>query len=211
VKQEDRTEPAHFNPVLSIDRIDLLASVLKFVYEDALNDMVEAKGDSDWTLGCTSYERACAAIKAAAESGKFPWLGIVDPSMHFVFSIQGIHVRFSRGDQDGRPSANVMKNVSQEAALTQQYLSIYDPEAAKCVWRFIVNRNDEKMVERIEFSLVDTNGVSVFTWNAPFNGDVSTVLEWAKKTQYVKQEPADVPGIVLGRRKKKSKPSEGSA
>lgn len=205
--EKTRTKPAHFHPDLTPDRIDLLATLIALIQDDALGDLQEDKGDSEWVLGCCGFERCRAAIQKLANEKKIPWLTVVDPSMHFVFRIGTVIVRFCRGDEEGTPNGNALTRVNEETALYKQiYLDgFFDPDYSDCVWRYVVVKGPGQKVQRVEFKLVRSDNNPVLTWIAPLKADISGLLDWMKQTVYVPEPVADVDDVTFGKPAKKEK------
>jgi hypothetical protein len=59
----------------------------------------ELGGDA-WSIGCGAYTFSRHRLQRAAEAGDHPWLRVLDGSHHFVFLIDDVPVRFSRGAAD---------------------------------------------------------------------------------------------------------------
>ena len=62
-------------PDLSLDRLCILAELIRSVRHHAIALHEPENGDGDWCLGCRIYERTCFAIREAAK--KYDWLGII--------------------------------------------------------------------------------------------------------------------------------------
>lgn len=61
-------------------------------------------GDDAWSIGCRAYSFSRNRLRRAAEAGRYAWLGVLDETHHFVFLIEGVPVRFFRGDAADRKS-----------------------------------------------------------------------------------------------------------
>lgn len=209
----DREKPVDFHPDLTLDRLDLVASLIGFVHNDALVDMKPKKGDNCWLLGGAGFVRSCAAIQHLAREKRFPWLTISDPSMHFVFRVGSVQVRVCKGDEEGSPNGNSMTRVGEEVALYGViYLDgFFDPDYADCVWRFVIVKRRDGRVDRVEFQLVRApKGETVRSWAMPLKADISGLLEWDKSASYTELPAADVPDITFGQRPKKDVEGESA-
>src|SRR6266702_4537286 len=97
-------EPWVAYPPLSVDRLSVVAAILRQVRHDAVALHEPEAGDSPWSLGCRTYSRTCYELKAAAS--KYDWLTIVPESeaLTFTFAIGSIPFKFYRGSPEDPPS-----------------------------------------------------------------------------------------------------------
>ncbi len=94
--------PWELHPGLTEDRLAKVAGLIHNAREDILKDNAWLVGDCAWGLGCLMYDASRAAIIRAAYDTS--WLGIIDPNLHFIFSIGDVPIRFYRGDSEARVS-----------------------------------------------------------------------------------------------------------
>lgn len=90
--------PWEFAQGLTIERLQRIATILRETRATAVGSYDPKLGDGPWSLGCLVYERSINQLVAASE--RIGWLGILSDSLEFVFSIDGIPVRFYRGNGD---------------------------------------------------------------------------------------------------------------
>jgi hypothetical protein len=90
--------PWEFAPGLKIERLQRVATILRETRASTVGSYDPKLGDGPWSLGCLVYERSMnRLVEASATLG---WLAVLSDSLEFVFSIDGIPVRFYRGDGD---------------------------------------------------------------------------------------------------------------
>lgn len=88
--------PWEFTPALTVDRLQRIASILRETRYDTVAAYDPKIGDGPWSLGCLAYERSINRI--VQMSLQMPWLQIINHTLEFVFAIDGVPVRFYRGD-----------------------------------------------------------------------------------------------------------------
>ena len=148
-------------PGLTPERMSTLAALLAAVRLEALAAHEPHKGDSNWGFGCRVYDRSRNGIIAAAEHND--WLGIIDSSLHFVFSVGGVPIRFAHGDSE-QPKARLLRRdlVELEA---QQLAFDFGPEFIEARWRLIVETDAETMsVANVVLIQVKGDGEVLNSW-----------------------------------------------
>jgi hypothetical protein len=118
---------------------------------DALAMASYELGDDPWSVGCRAFAFGRHRLKRAAQSGDYPWLEVLDDSVHFVFVIgsngHGVPVRFYRGAAED-PTNRTLRRQELEA----EQLSLALGEAAEgLVFRFAVETGEGGRVERVVF------------------------------------------------------------
>jgi len=109
-----RRRPWDLHPALTDDRLTACARLLARGRTDALAMADSWAGDDAWSVGCRAYSFSRNRLRRAAEAGRYPWLGVLDETHHFVFLIEGVPVRFFRGDAD-EPSKRTLRQQESEA------------------------------------------------------------------------------------------------
>jgi hypothetical protein len=127
-------------PELQQQRLELLAGLLASVRREVLATHEPEKGDNNWVLGCRAYGRSCSAITEASRT--YEWLGVLDESLHYVFTIGGVPVRFAHGDHE-QPSAHLLRRDAKEAHAQQLAFDL--PELLNWRWRIIVETDSETL------------------------------------------------------------------
>jgi hypothetical protein len=91
---------------VTVERLMLVANVIRLARDAAADDHHPLKGETNWTLGVSAYERTCFALFNASQ--ELPWLTIeVGGSggpVQFVFAVDGHPIRFCHGEPDDIPS-----------------------------------------------------------------------------------------------------------
>jgi hypothetical protein len=99
--------PWEHYPGLLLERLLLIAEIIRAARDGAADDHRPDKGETNWSLGVRCYERTCVALTWAAFH-ELPWLLIASGAgggpVHFVMTIGGHPVRFYRGDPDEIPA-----------------------------------------------------------------------------------------------------------
>src|SRR5260221_12020012 len=85
---KERKLPSDFHPDLLMDRMDLMATLVAYVHNNALGDLRRETGHNLWILGCAGLTRSCGAIQNLADEEKLPRRTVSDPGMHIAFKIR---------------------------------------------------------------------------------------------------------------------------
>src|SRR4030066_2347337 len=99
--------PCDCHPDLQEDRLLALAHFFASTRSTVVSLHDPMSGDDGWSLGCRSFSRWKNQLLSKAKSGDWPWLGIINPKMGFVFSIGSGPVRFYRGHPFKTPFSNL--------------------------------------------------------------------------------------------------------
>jgi hypothetical protein len=96
--------PTKKYPVLTDERLSLIADALQDVRNKALSLYDPLNGDGPWGLGTRVYERSCFRIKQLTQ--EHVWLTVIEeePKPRFTFAIEGLPIRFYKGSPDDPPS-----------------------------------------------------------------------------------------------------------
>ncbi|MCB4825144.1 hypothetical protein [Roseicella aerolata] len=130
-------------------------------------------GDDAWSIGCRAYSFSRNRLRQAAEGGRYKWLGVLDATHHFIFLIDGVPVRFFRGDAD-EPTKRTLRQ--QETEARQLALALGDAESAEgLMFRLAVETGEGGEVTRVVFlALRGEDGAVECFWPVPLdNADVS--------------------------------------
>lgn len=170
-------------PGLSSERLQIIAGLLAEVRQEVVATHEPDKGDTSWVLGCRAYGRTCSAIKLAAQ--RYDWLEVIDETLHFVFTVGGVPIRFAHGDHD-EPRPHLLRRDSNEAYAQQLAFTEFDHELIGWRWRLMVETDTE------------TLGVTgVVLIQASGDGQVENFwrleLTTAVPAQYRKPEPRELP------------------
>lgn len=136
--------PWDYHPDLSLDRLQLVASILRDTRHNTLLLHDPAGGDTRWSLGCRVYARSSTALIRAAET-QYPWLRVISPKLEFVFTIGSVPVRFFRGDAEN-PDGQHLRVSDLEA---YQYSLAFGDNAIELCWRLVVETDAIGEAERV--------------------------------------------------------------
>ena len=141
--------PWDLHPALTEERITACARLLARGRADALAMADTWAGDDAWSVGCRAYSFSRNRLKRAAEAGRYPWLGVLDETHHFIFLIEGVPVRFFRGDAE-EPSKRTLRQQESEAQQLALALGA-GHEAEGLMFRLAVETGQESEVTRVVF------------------------------------------------------------
>jgi len=156
---------------LQEDRLVFLATAIKQVRHAALLVHEPSKGDTNWGLGCRVHERTCFAIKEASDDQT--WLDVIDPSLHFVFSIGGVPIRFYRGDAES-PNPRFLSRRYPEIE-AQQLAFEFPVEDREWLWRMAIETDIDGEVMRIVMVQVSETGEIKNMWTIPLTDNVPII------------------------------------
>lgn len=188
--------PWELNDGLSADRLIAIAQLIQQGRNRALDRSDTTIGCDAWTVGCEAFAFQKYEIVQAAEG--FQWLEILDGSMQFVFAIDGVPVRFYRGEPD-EPSTRTLKQTFPEL----KQLSLFSPEELSKLgtgrlYRFAVETDVDGSLAAISFVVLDGE-VPALVWPIPLDGAVSKIAPlWGEKSEGV-ELPA--PSVGIGKAK----------
>jgi hypothetical protein len=171
--------PWDLHPALTEERLVAAARLLVRGREQALAMADYDAGDDPWSVGCRAYSFSRHQVKAAAEAGRYPWLRVLDATHHFVFLIDGIPVRFYRGDAED-PTKRTLRQQEDEAA---QMAMAFGREAdvEDLMFRLALETKDRGGIERVVFlALRGEEGRAECFWPVPLPPPVP-VLEVAPR------------------------------
>lgn len=162
--------PSETYPGVTVERLVVLAGIVRSAREGAALNHDPASGETNWTLGVRAFERTNHAIAAAVI--EHPWLSVVQGAeggpVQFVFAVGGHAVRVCRGDADEVPlryRQPCLPEIEQQEKL--QLESGADSALGRCL-RLVVENDAEGMPHRIFLAQVDElTGVVVANFLIP--------------------------------------------
>jgi len=161
------TKPSDFHPDLKEEDITNIAQLITTAYEEAVEHMIEEKGDTNWGLGCRRYEWARQNIRQSAKTPEHPYLSILeDESNKFTFMIGSVPVRFKRGDSE-KIDKNMFTQYQVEAAQLSllSFSGILDP--CELSWRMLMEVDPFGDVVRAVFLGATESGFVKCFWEVP--------------------------------------------
>ena len=102
--------PVHYKPDLTHERLTIIADILLEEYYKTLDDLTSAY-DSNYSIGCTAFDRQKNRIIALCLSGTYPWLNVLNSGNDLVFTIGSISCRFS-SDNPNNPKKKATLTVN---------------------------------------------------------------------------------------------------
>lgn len=160
--------PWDFHPDLTADRLVAVARLIATARDAVVSRHEPQIGDDDWVLGCRAFQSCRYAIAQFAQIEEVLWLGILDPSRHFVFRIGSIPVRFYKGDPEDQ--GHRVKNQS-FPELAQLNLVFGDEDQREVLTRIAVETDSDGGALAIH--CVGSKGEDiVFNWSIPFHAEV---------------------------------------
>lgn len=151
--------PAAFNPALSSDRLQEVATwLLDELY--ATEDDLSRSTDNGYTRGCTTFGRQRSRIVAEAASGRHAWLGLPNGNNDVVFTIGGVPCRFSN-DDPANPSKDAVLTANRYQTEFLEFASPGEPGR----FCFIIDRGQDGASEpRVEFLGFTPSGEVACRW-----------------------------------------------
>ncbi|SHK31378.1 hypothetical protein SAMN02745194_04670 [Roseomonas rosea] len=143
-----RPLPWELHPSLTEERLTAAARLLARGRADAIAFADPWAGDDAWSIGCRAYAFSKHQLARAAEGGRYFWLGVLDETHHFVFLIEGVPVRFYRGEAED-PSRRTLRQQENEAE--QLALALGSDGTEGLMFRFAVETEPDGAVKRIVF------------------------------------------------------------
>jgi hypothetical protein len=199
-------------PELTLDRLQLVAENLREVRHDALEIHDEEKGDDAQVHGTVAYVRSCKRLMDLAVSGKHLWLGIIDSSRRFIFSIGGIPMRMYRGDARRPPERSLRSYV---AELLAMQMSLFREDAAEQTgtagwfWRMAIETDTTGLVVRVVVFQVHAQTLEVRNpYEVPLrDGSITSVSPVTPITRPGKE----IPPARVGKKRRERKDSDDKA
>jgi hypothetical protein len=182
---------------LTLDRLQLVAKILRDTRDKTLLLHDPGGGDTPWTLGCRSYGR-CAEMLSRAAGSTCPWMRVISPNLEFVFTIGAVPVRFFRGDSSN-PDGPHLRVSDVEA---YQYGLAFGDNAVDLRWRIVVETNALGETRRIVLIGSTDAGAVECSYVIPPLSDVTFIEPGREHARPPRQLPAPV---VQLRDKKKTK------
>jgi hypothetical protein len=196
-------KPWEIHNELQEDRLVSLANMIKQVRHEAILVHEPSKGDTNWGLGCRVHERTCHIIKEASDFHS--WLDVIDPSLHFVFSIGGVPIRFYRGEAESPNPRHLSRRYPEIEA--QQFAFEFHLEGRQWLWRMAIETDNDGEVMRIVMVQVSEGGDIKNMWAIPLTGNVPIMTP----IHHRQREGVDLePPVIAPRRVSTTKTNAGN-
>jgi hypothetical protein len=138
-------KPWEIHEQLKSERLHTIGAVLKDVRRKALMIYDPEEGDGRWCSECTIYQRTLNTL--IKYSNILPWLKIRNVGLYFVMFIDGIPIKYFRGEIE-KPKKNSL-NIRTEELLPHEQFCLFDPENARWYWRIVVIADEDRMTSDI--------------------------------------------------------------
>lgn len=180
--------PWDLHPALTAERLIIAARLLVRGREDALAQADYWAGDDSWSIGCRAYSFSRHQLQRAAQAGRFPWLGVMDATHHFVFMIEGVPVRFFRGEAE-EPNKRTLRQRQVES--DQLSLAFGSADHDGLMFRLALETDSSGRVSRVVFlALRGEEGATRCFWPVPY-AEAAAPAEEAPKRRHA------TPGLQL--------------
>lgn len=186
--------PADYHASLTDERLQLLAQVIARVRREALDSHDPLNGETNWSLGCRTYERICYAFGQEAASGDHPWLSVLSENLYFLIRLDGLPVKFYRGKPD-EPPPRALKEFKSEASARQEAFGFAKPkDGGDSRWRLSYETDLDQLVFRATLLRVNEDGEVCDLWDIPITDTIGALAP----VHSVLGEPVDIPAPEVG-------------
>jgi len=162
------SHPSQRYPDLTPERLAIVGNILAKERDDAAADHHPERGETEFSLGVSAWERTKAAIIAASQL--YTWLSIADgetpgPSQ-FTFQIGVYAIRFYHGTPEETPTRYLLQSDAE-----QLQIPIENALPAEHILRFAIETNAIHRTTNIELIEVDAYGEVVWRHAVPFSAN----------------------------------------
>jgi hypothetical protein len=185
----EQKDPPDFHPALTKNRLALAARLLARGRSDAIARAEPGIGDDAWSIGCRAYSFSRHQVRRAAESGRYPWLSVLDRTQHFVFLIDGVPVRFYRGLADDPSARTLMQHEIEARQISLAFGGCGETEGL--LFRLAIETGDDGEVKRVVF-LAFRGEESVCFWPVPLDVGAEVVRFSARRRAREKAETSQL-------------------
>jgi hypothetical protein len=161
--------PWEVTPEFTEERLLFIAAILKDVRNSTVELHDPSEGDDLWGLGCRVYERSINMIARKAESA--PWLKVIKNGLYFVMLIEGVPVRFYKGETEN-PTPRSLQRLYPELE-AQQYIFSFAKEQFAWFWRTVVETDELGKVLRIVVAQFTESGNIRNQWTVPISDSIT--------------------------------------
>ncbi len=175
-KSTPRRLPWELHQALTADRLVVCARLLVRGRAEAFRLADPWAGDDAWSIGCRAYSFSRNQLRQAATTGRYNWLGVLDETHHFVFLVEGVPVRFFRGDA-AEPTKRALRQQENEAQ--QLALALGSEDGAEgLMFRLALETDDAGAVQRVVFlALRGEEGRVECFWPVPLDAEAATPMQ----------------------------------
>ena len=167
--------PWELNPVLTEDRLVVLARVAVTARNRAFAEADRAAGDTNWGLACKAHERLMFALGRLAADGEHPWLTVTRDGLYLMPRVEDVPVKVFRGSAN-RPSTRSLDALRLEheraqAAAPQMAFGFMvggEDDGGPWYWLVALETDEAGMVARAVYVQANDAGETRYPWTCPF-------------------------------------------
>lgn len=164
-------DPATLHPALTTERLQKLAKLILQARHSALEDHHPEKGDDAWSYGCACYARSKFVIASNKGEVGWEWLSVISERPEFIVGIEGVPLKFYKGEPDDPPVRAFQKRPREFDAYQLELDNM--AAAPKGVLRLIVCTDSVHQVDSIWLLRLSTDGEIWDRYEIPIQpGDV---------------------------------------
>ena len=176
LKLTPRRQPWDLHQALTAERLLICARLLVRGRAEAFRLADPWAGDDAWSIGCRAYSFSRNQLRQAASTGRYNWLGVLDETHHFVFLVEGVPVRFFRGDA-AEPSKRALRQQENEAQQLALALGSGDTGGG-LMFRLALETDDAGAVHRVVFlALRGEEGQVECFWPVPLEEELTPPVQ----------------------------------
>ena len=176
-------------------RLSAVSRIIRETRQAVIERIYDPILDEGWGINCLVFDRIRCAIKQAAMGRYADWLQVIEPNLHFVFTVDGFPLRFYRGKRERRvPVGQMHMNYPEVVAHQLTVLDILDPTYAneKRLYRILYETDRTTLlVARVFLVEVDSSGNVTNAWEIDQGSD-DGVLPISAGERPVELPPAPV-------------------
>ena len=171
-------KPWDVNHEFTEERLLFIAGILKQVRNRTVDLHDTSEGDAVWSLGCRVYERSINII--ARETEKIPWLRVIKKGLYFVMLIEGVPIRFYRGEIEN-PTTRSLQRLYPEIE-AQQCIFPFAKDQFEWFWRIVVETDESGKVFRVVIAQFAESGNVRHQWTIPISESFATITSIIKQS-----------------------------
>jgi len=184
--------PWDYHSDLTEERLSIIAQLIVDGRQTAVERHDEDAGDNGWTLGCSAFQFARARILWAADSGKHPWLSLIDRTLQLTFNIGSVPVRIYKGEAEEPTTRTLRQSLGELRQLSLlSYVDSYTPDLK---YRFAVETDIDGSVAAVKFVGLDGE-TALLNWEVPYDHSLPAVAGIGRPATETVELPAPTVGV----------------
>lgn len=175
------TNPSTLHPGLTNDRLQQLAAALVRARRGAFSLHDADAGETNWSLGTRTYERACQEFRVLCE--QVEWLKVYEQGFYFLLLVDEVPIKFHRTDPED-PSPRTTRELAPESYAKQVVFAFYETAEQRAAatdslgfnWRLYYQDDPEtREVFRVALARVGQDGKTDQVWDIDLTEAVTTI------------------------------------